>query len=338
MSPQKDVSGVPLLNRREFLTAVAGTVAGVTAFGLEACGGPVATGTNTTKGIIGFSFPFRTVDVYKPLIAGAKEEAALRGYSILESFSEVAVDKQIAELDTWIAQRRVNALVILPVDSNAIAPPIQKAHDAGIVVVGYSDQLPGEDGYNIFDHRQGAAILGEEAGNWVKQQKGGQAEVGLLTFETIEVGRLRIHGAVTSMQGVAPGAKVVASTQATSAAEALTATQSMLQAHPNISVLICVNDDDVIGAGQAFKAAGRSTDSVWIGGFDGSKAAMQKILSGEINGATAALHLKAIGRAVAWIPANILEKKEPTFFSHPYILITHDTQAIGQQLIADFGS
>ena len=328
------------LNRRRLLTLGSAAALGLAGgAGLIGRVGAAAAQGGTpvpTKGRIAFGQPHRTADVYKPLIAGAKEEGAKRGYEILESFAEGQAAKQVAEINTWIAQE-VDALVILPLDEKAMAPLVKKAKDAGSVFVTYSVSVPGEDGHILFDHPQGAALVGEAAGKWVNETLGGKAEVALLTAEFNENGRLRINGAEQKLLELAPNAKVVARQEAILAPEALKATQSILQAHPNVNVIICIADDGCLGAAQAFKATRRDPETMFIAGFDGSKQVMERIIAGEPIRATAALDLLAIGRSVAWVPANILEGGEPTSVNHPYQLVTVDTPDLAQKLIASYG-
>src|SRR6266478_4805630 len=81
-----------------------------------------------------------------PALDAAKEEATKLGYEIVQSFSGSAPEKQLAELNAWIASG-VDALVVLPLDANAIGGVVKKCHDKGILFVGYANNVPGNDGY-----------------------------------------------------------------------------------------------------------------------------------------------------------------------------------------------
>ena len=204
------------------------------------------------QGQIAFGQPDRTADVYKPLIAGAKLEGQARGYEVLESFAEGRADKQIAEINNWIGSG-VKAMTILPLDEKAMQPAIEKAHEAGIVFVSYSDIIPNADGYTVFDSVQGGEMVGEWVGNWINENLGGEAEIASLTADFHETGRQRIGGAEKKIAELAPNAKVVNRTEAVLAPEAFTATQSILQANPNVNVILCIADDGCLGAAQAVR-------------------------------------------------------------------------------------
>jgi ribose transport system substrate-binding protein len=284
------------------------------------------------QGQIAFGQPDRTADVYKPLIAGAKLEGQARGYEVLESFAEGRADKQIGEINNWIGSG-VKAMTILPLDEKAMQPAIEKAHEAGIVFVSYSDIIPNADGYTVFDSVQGGEMVGEWVGNWITETLGGEAEIASLTADFHETGRQRIGGAEKKIAELAPNAKVVNRTEAVLAPEAFTATQSILQANPNVNVILCIADDGCLGAAQAFAATDRDPNTVCIVGWDGSREVMKRIMEGGLIRATGALDLLAIGRSAIWVPANILENKEPKNNSSKYELVTADTPELAQRLI-----
>lgn len=326
------------IDRRTFLTMAASMAAGLATVGVTGCGGQLASDNGGNKGRIAFGQPDRGADVYPPLLAGAKEEAAKRGYEVVESFSDGKVDKQVQEINTWIAQG-IDAMTVLPLDPKAIGPLVEKAQAEDIPFVAYSTPLPGADGLVTFDHAQGADLVGEAVGRWINETLDGEAEVALLNFPQVETGRVRINNAEKKMLEVAPNAKVVARQKAILAPEALEASQSILQAHPNVNVFICIADDGCLGARQAFLDTGRPPESVFITGYDGSKQVMQRIIQGnDPIKATAALNLKEIGRQAIGVPANILADEKPTTYNAPYMLVTPETKDLANRLIDNYGA
>ena len=91
--------------------------------------------------MIGFSQPDTTAAVWQVLMAGAKQEAAKRGYTLLESHANSQLDAQLSEIETWIGEG-VSGIIVLPLDNNAIEPLVVKAHKAGIKMLDYSDDCP----------------------------------------------------------------------------------------------------------------------------------------------------------------------------------------------------
>lgn len=334
MGTRSDIGTEQTVDRRRLLSMAGGAALGLA--GAHLTGSRDAAAQEATpvpiKGQIAFGQPDRTADVYKPLIAGAKLEGQARGYEVLESFAEGRADKQIAEINNWIGAG-VKGMTILPLDEKAMQPAIQKAHDAGIVFVSYSDIIPNADGYTVFDSVQGGEMVGEWVAKWINETLGGEAEIASLTADFHETGRQRIGGAEKKIAELAPKAKVVNRTEAVLAPEAFTATQSILQANPNVNVILCIADDGCLGAARAFAATGRDAGTMCIVGWDGSREVMKQIVAGGPIRATGALDLLSIGRSAIWVPANIIEKTGPTNYTSKYELVTADTPDLAKRLI-----
>src|ERR1051325_5325346 len=192
------------LDRRKFVIGAAGAAAALTFPGkLFAY---VNRGANSKT--IAFAQPDTSASVYPLLLKGAKEEAAKRGYQLLESHANQQLDAPVNELNTWIGQG-IGGVIVLPLDNNAMLPLINKAHAAGVKFLDYSDKaLPGTDGWVIFNNLQGAALVGADAGRWANRTLPGKAEVALLTHEIQQTGRDRIHGGINALQKGEPKAKV----------------------------------------------------------------------------------------------------------------------------------
>lgn len=291
--------------------------------------------------MIGFSQPDTTASIWQPLMVGAKQEAAKRGYTLLESHANSELDAQLSEIETWIAEG-VAGIIVLPLDNNSIEPLVLKGHKAGIKMLDYSDNaLPNVDGWVIFDNLQGAQLVGTYAGQWVNKTLGGTAEVGLLTHQIQLTGRQRIQGAVAALHKVAPGAKVVASHEGVLSPDTLPAAQAMLEAHPSINMFICIADEGCDGCLSAFNGTHPSAarqNNMFICGFDGSAPVISQILAGSPVRATGALDAVAIGAASVEVTANAIEGKSPTKINFPYVLVDHNTQALGKKLLKELNS
>jgi len=289
---------------------------------------------------IAFSQPDTSASIWQPLMVGAREAAAKRGYELLVSHSNSKLDAQLAEIQTWIAEG-VAGIIVLPLDNDSLEPLIKKAHQAGIRFLDYSDNaLPNVDGWVIFDNLQGARLIGDYAGQWVNQTLGGKAEVALLTHEIQLTGRQRIQGAVAALQKVAPGAKVVAQHEGVLSPQTLPAAQAMLQAHPDINLFICIADEGCDGCLHAFLQTHPSesrTKEMFICGFDGSAPVIQSVLSGSPIRATAALDAVAIGAASVDATVNAVLGSGPTQINFPYVLVDYQSQELGKKLLKELG-
>lgn len=325
------------LSRRDLLRGAGALGAGLALGAAMPSVAGAATRRAASAKQVAFAYPYTSVQVYQPILKGALAEAAKLNVQLLQSNSQLNSGAQLAELDTWIAEG-VGAIVILPLDYSALGPVIPKAHKAGVKILGYAVKLPGEDGFLLWNDAAGAKAVGNAAAQWVNTHKRGKAEVGLLTQQAVEVGRTRINGAVAALKKAAPGAKIVASTEAPDNAHALVAVRDMLQAHPNLSVIICVNDDDEVGAARAIIQAGKNPKNFFLTGMDGSLTALQMIKSGQINGVTGALPLYDIGVGVTQFAADAMAGRRPTSKVFNYVLATNHNPAVVQQLISAYGT
>ncbi|HEY5057484.1 MAG TPA: sugar ABC transporter substrate-binding protein [Gaiellaceae bacterium] len=328
------------MNRRSVVLGAIGAAGAVVI-------GPAGSALGATRRVantkqIAFAQPDTGASIWNVLMKGAKIAAKKRGYQLLESHANSQLDAQINELNTWIAQG-IGGVIVLPLDNNSMGPLIKKAHAAGVKFLDYSDKaLPGVDGWVIFNNPQGAQQVGTYAGQWVNKTLGGKAEVALLTHEIQVTGRQRIHGGIAALQKVAPGAKVVAKHEAVLSADALPVVQSMLQAHPNLNVILCIADDGCLGAERAFLQTNPSKArqaQMLIAGWDGSVPAIQKVLSGSTIRATGALDAIGIGEASIDATANAIEGKKPVDINFPYVLVSQSPAGIatGKKILKEIG-
>jgi len=327
-------------SRRKFVLGATGAVGALSLGGAGSALGALTRAGNSKQ--IAFAQPDTAFSGYPFLLKGCHQAAAKRGYTVLESHANSKLDAQVSEINTWIGEK-IGGMMVLPLDNNAMLPLIKKAHAAGVKFLDYSDKaLPGVDGWVIFNNLQGARLVGTYAGQWVNKTLHGKAEVALLTHEIQKTGRDRIHGGIAALQKVAPGAKVVARHEGVLAADCYTVTQSILQAHPNINVILCIADDGCLGAERAFMQTHPSKarqDQMLIAGWDGTVPVFKKIVAGSTIRATGALDVIGIGAASINATANAIEGKQPTQINFPYVLSSQSPAglAVTRKLLKSLG-
>lgn len=297
---------------------------------------PTPLKTSTALTTLGFSHPFPGSGIYRALQKGLQEEGQRLGVETLESTAEGQADKQVAEINTWIDTVGVQAVSILNINGEGLGPTVDHAHEAGVKVIGYGSHVDGEDGWNVFDNYQGAQLVAADTIKWIEENiPEGEVQVGLLTLDTLEVTRVRVHEAERLIMEALPRVKTVAAAEGTNiAGPAQEATLSMLQANPDIRVIIACSDDGQLGAWQAMKQLGLEKQ-IWSVGYDGLEPVMQAIVDGELIGVTASIPLREIGAANVWVAANLVDGDDPGFFDAPYLLVNKDAAELAAQLIAD---
>jgi ribose transport system substrate-binding protein len=178
------------------------------------------------------------------------------------------VTKQAQDVENLTAAG-VDGIIILPAEPNALEASIRAAMDKDIMVISIFDRLNEYDSFAAFDPYTYGELLGLEAGKWIASELNGQAEVGMLTYNSMPAVQVRQQGMVDGMHEHAPDAEVVAQQDAAAPDEGMAVTESFLQAFPGMKVVMGINDGGAIGAFQAFVSANKAGPDVFVGGTDG---------------------------------------------------------------------
>ena len=298
-----------------------------------------------SKGTIAFSYGNEGSGIYPIVADPARLEAERRGYEWVEGSANGDCEKQVQDIEGFVAAG-VDAIVFLPLcGADPYLPVVQSAKDAGIVVVGYSTAIPGGDSSIVYANIAGARSVAAEALRWLEEDFTGDPSTfswALFTFDqcgTACTDRTDpIRQIITEATGVAP-------LEAESVAEGsgLEATETFLQADPGLNMVIGINDAGALGAYQAFVAQieseGRDPGEIFVGGMDGQNEALELLAGADEYGiyrVSGALILDQLGKAVADLPANILEGQPPTSLVLNYVAITPGMANFAQQVLDNY--
>ncbi len=261
------------MDRRRFITSSV-------ALGALAAAAPTAVfGQQLTilGSVPSLSFPF-----FVHMMNKIREEATAQGVSLIESDGQNSAPKQTADIEQAVVQK-VNAIVISPLDVNALAPGIEAAVQAGVPVVTIDRRVEGVEG--ILAHVGADNVKGGEA---EAQQMVTDFPDGATIFHL--QGQPGAGPAIDRNQGVhnvldsmADKYKIVFEQTANFArAEALTVTEQGLAANGKPDAIICANDDMAFGAIEA--CAARGFTDVKIYGFDALPEAIVAVRDGTMAG------------------------------------------------------
>ena len=81
-----------------------------------------------------------------------KAELNKRGYEVLQEISNQDDNKQFEQVRAMIA-RKVDGIIIVPTDSNAVIPAIKAANAANIPMVHFNRPLAPSDAYSVRSRR-----------------------------------------------------------------------------------------------------------------------------------------------------------------------------------------
>ncbi len=221
------------------------------------------------------------VDVAK----GVKDRCAELGIevNILDGKADIA--NQVTAFENLIAEG-VDGIIVSPIDQTALQPSVAAAIEAGIPVISGNQLVEGSQAFVTVPEYDYGFVIGEEAGKWIKDNLDGKAEVAIFDYPELESIIDRGNGIAEGILSVAPDAEIVARQSANSTEKGMANMENILQANPNVEVVVCVNDAGALGAYEAMMAAGKESDRVFIGGLDAISEALNKIKEGGIYRAT----------------------------------------------------
>jgi erythritol transport system substrate-binding protein len=209
----------------------------------------------------------------------AAAEAKKLGYQTLVLSHDDDPTKQSQEIDTAIS-RKAAAIILDNAGADSSVTAIQRAKDAKIPTF-LIDREINKTGVAVAqivsNNSQGAGLGGQEFAK-LMGGKGQYAELtGKPTDTNAGVRSQGYHGILDQYSGM----KMVAQQSANwDQAEALSKTQTILQAHPTIKGIIAGNDTMALGAYAAVQASKHK--DIIVAGFDGSPDVVNSILKGGI--------------------------------------------------------
>jgi ribose transport system substrate-binding protein len=286
--------------------------------------------------VIGVSFPHADQPIVAKILSFAKDKAATTGYKIVVDDPGDDLTKQVGNLETWIDGKVVSDIVAVVPNSPEVFNGIAKrARAAGIPWITYAASITEESTFLSWDHKAGGRLVGQAAAKWINDQPGHAAKVAILGFEQGEWSRQRRAGIEEALKEFAPSAQIVAQQDALQPSEGASVTDSILQAHPDLNVVLAVVPGGGEGAYQAFLNAGKAKDDpgIFIGDVDGSARSLSLIQEGTMYRAAAALDLQAIGEAIPAIASKLSGDAKMDGVLVPYVMITHANGADAQRFI-----
>lgn len=322
-------------------TTVAAASAAITILALTGCDA-VSTGSpsgdasgdcerSSTKEIY-FDYPLTSLSVYGDLQRFAEAAADERGYEVKYTADDNDLQKQNTNVQALVTQQ-VPAIVSYPLEPTSMESLAAEARDNCTVFVSYAAPIENQDASILFSGLESGKALGQAALDWAAEQDE-PVKVLILQDRDLAVGAERDDGLNEVFPGDAANIEIVATQKASDREAGEQVTREVLQANPDLNMVLSYNDDSGLGARQAFINAGvdPKDPSVFIGGQDGSKEGLEAVAEGGIYRTSVAVRIKDIGEAVANVPIDILEGVENDGVDVPPIALTIDSDELAEYL------
>jgi D-xylose transport system substrate-binding protein len=206
---------------------------------------------------------------------------ALSGAEMVSTDAQASSEKQLADIDSLIA-KRVNAIIVLAMDKDAILPAIQKAKAAKIPVIAYDRLFEDTSAFYLtFDNVEVGRMEAREVlkakpkGNYVLMK----GDPGDPNVEFLRTGQLEVLNASIKRGDV----RIVgeAFSEAWNPDEAQSNMVDILKKNNNkVDAVIASNDGLAGGAFAALNAVGLGGGKVALAGQDGDLAALNRVARG----------------------------------------------------------
>jgi ribose transport system substrate-binding protein len=212
---------------------------------------------------------------YKDLEEGLREEAARQHYELVITSAEFDLGKQISQIEDFVA-RRVDAVIVCPVDSKGIGPGVRKANEAHIPV--FTADIAAQEG-DVVSHIASDNVAGGRlAGAYMAKALEGKGTIAIINNPVATSVLDRVQGFREAI-GKYPGITVVADVNGQAVRDkSLEVTADVLQANPRLDGIFGINDASALGALDAVQQFKRT--NIIIVGYDATPPAADAITRG----------------------------------------------------------
>jgi inositol transport system substrate-binding protein len=274
---------------------------------------------------IGVTFPI--LDQFLQTVADGMEAKAaeIGGVTLNIVAAEEQTDTQLGQVENFISQG-VDAIIVIPVDTDAAGPMTAAAQEAGIPLV-YVNRRPSDLPTGVPYVGSDSLYAGTVEMQALAELAGGEGNVVILIGDPAnEAAVLRTQGC-KDVVAENPG-MTVTKEQAGNwyREEGLAIMENWIQSGDPIDVVCANNDEMALGAIEALKNADMLED-VLVGGVDATADALAAMEAGELE---VTVFQDADGQGGGGVEAAVAlanGESVPDLVDIPYVLVTPDNMA-----------
>ena len=246
--------------------------------------------TGGRQRVVGVTLRTRSHDFYKDLEEGLLDEAAKSHLKLIVQSAETDPTVQAKQIEDFITQR-VDAIVVIPCESDTVAGSLRAAAEAKIPVFTADIAANGAQivSHVASDNHQGGRLAGER----MTKLLAGKGKVLIIDHPSVTSVQDRTRG---FKQEIArhPAMQIVGEPSAGGErVKAQSVMEDALTRYPDIDGVFGINDDSALGALRAAEAAGKT--KIVIIGYDATPEAQAAIKRGSALRADVVQYPKQIG-------------------------------------------
>jgi ribose transport system substrate-binding protein len=221
---------------------------------------------------IGMTFQELNNPYFVSMQKALNEAAASVGAQVFVTDAHHDVSKQVSDVEDML-QKKIDILLVNPTDSTGIVSAVNAAKKAGVVVVAVDANANGPVDSFVGSKNYDAGVMSCE---YLGKAIGSTGEVAILDGIPVVPILERVRGCKAALTKF-PNIKIVDTQNGKQErATALSVTENMIQAHPNLKGVFSVNDGGSMGALAAIDASGKDIKLTSVDGAPEAIVAMQK--------------------------------------------------------------
>lgn len=215
---------------------------------------------------------------YHSTVANAAKAAAEKAGLKAEIYDpEAKADKQIQAIEDFVA-KGAPAIVLCVLDPKVTEAAVKEAVDQGVFIIQYAGRESALNGIGIsIEDADLGCAAGEIAADAINSKKGGNATVAILDYPDLPNVVTRADNIEKCLKEKAPNVNIVGRYLGGTTENGLKSMETALQAHPDIDVVVSINDAGAYGAVNALEAAGKDPASTFVVGIDAEAQAKDLI-------------------------------------------------------------
>ncbi len=232
--------------------------------------------------VIGVSIPSATHGFMGGLNWHAQDTIRRLGetYPNIEFVLSTASDpaRQVNDIEDMMATRNIDALVVLPFESEPLTAPVAAVKDAGKFVT-VVDRGLSQDGIEDLYVAGDNTAFGRVAGEYFADNLDEGAKIVVLRGIPTTLDNERVEAFQAALEG--SGVEILDMQHGNwNRDDAFTVMQDYLSKYPEIDAVWAADDDMAIGVLEAISAANR-TEEMWVIGGAGMKEIVGRIMEGD---------------------------------------------------------
>lgn len=226
-----------------------------------------------------------THEFWKSIHAGAIKAGSELGVEIVWKgpHKEDDREQQVQVVENFVS-KKVDGIILAPLDDRALQTPVREASKSGIPVVIIDSSLQGADfiSFVATDNFKGGALAAERLGTVLN----GKGKIIVLRYQEGSASTMqREKGFLETLAQKSPGIEIVSSNQYGGATTETSykKAEDLLNKFPEIDGIFCPNESTTFGMLRALQDAGKAGKVKFVG-FDCTEKLIEAMKAGQIQG------------------------------------------------------